>query len=103
MEAAAARESTRQAESLYREVLAAIGGVLSDWEPEDIALESRLGADLGMSSIELVRLAGALQRRLGGGPIPFQELFVAEDGAIVQDIRVSRLVDFLAAHGAKEN
>jgi hypothetical protein len=74
-----------------REVAAACQG--------QIASEARLGADLGLSSLDFVRLAAALQRLHGNGrPIPFQRLFVADDGSLVQDVHVSRLVDFLHEH-----
>jgi acyl carrier protein len=60
-----------------------------------IALSTRLGADLGLSSLTVVRLAGGLRRHFAGRPLPFQRLLVNRDGTILQDVRVSDLIDFL--------
>lgn len=58
----------------------------------------RLGADLAMSSLTVVRLAGILQKRMGRGPLPFHTLFVKPDGTVLHDIRVSDLVEFVSRH-----
>ena len=65
---------------------------------DSLAAQTRLGADLGIASLGLVRLAARLQDRFGGRPLPFQELFVSADGTILQDIEIGRLIDFLARH-----
>lgn len=57
-----------------------------------------LGADLGLSSLAVARLAGILQKRSGRKPLPFYKLFVKPDGAMLHDIRVSDLVAFLEHH-----
>ena len=54
-----------------------------------------LGADLGLSSIATARLAGILQKRRGGKPLPFHTLFVKPDGTMLRDITVAQLVAFL--------
>ena len=60
--------------------------------------DALLGADLGLSSIAVARLAGILQRRCGRKPLPFHTLFVNPAGTMLQDIRVSDLVAFLERH-----
>lgn len=80
------------------EVLEVIRQTVPGWEGEsDDALEPQalLGADLGFTSIDFVKLATALQQRHNERFIPFQELFVSPTGEILQDISVSHLVDFL--------
>lgn len=55
----------------------------------------RLGADLGLKSLDFMRVAGKLQQTLKTGAIKFQELFVNADGAITDDITIGRLQEFL--------
>ncbi|MEI6219318.1 MAG: hypothetical protein WCP86_10490, partial [bacterium] len=57
-----------------------------------------LGADLGLSSIAVARLAGILRKDCGGRPLPLHKLLVKPDGTLLQDIRVSDLVAFLGQH-----
>ena len=54
-----------------------------------------LGADLGLSSIAVARLAVILQRHRDGKALPFHRLFMKPDGAVLQDVRVADLVAFL--------
>ena len=63
-----------------------------------------LGADLGLSSIAVVRLAGTLQKRYGRKRLPFHTLWVKADGTMLQDVRVSEGVSLLERHlGAEES
>jgi hypothetical protein len=85
-------------DALLEEVILAIGqaaGPSAGVNRETIRPESFIGADLGLSSIGFVRLAGILQRRLGRKPLPFHTLFMADDGSVLQDIRIQDLVGFL--------
>ena len=61
----------------------------------DLEPEQRLGADLGLKSLDFVRFAGGLQRRLKAGPLRFQHLFVNADGTFSDDISIGRLREFL--------
>jgi hypothetical protein len=84
-----------------REVTLAIGQVIgraAGTAQVSIQPAFFLGADLGLSSIAVARLAGILQKRCGRKPLPFHMLFVKPDGTVLQDIRVSDLVAFLEQH-----
>ncbi len=88
-------------DALLTEVVLAIsqaGGRSAGNTPGAIRPDALLGADLGLSSIAVARLAGILQKRCGRGPLPFHTLFVKPDGTLLQDIRVSDLVAFLERH-----
>ncbi len=92
-------------DALLTEVILAIGqagGRSVGHTPESIRPDSLLGADLGLSSIAVARLAGILQKRCGRGPLPFHTLFVKPDGTLLQDIRVSEVVTFLEQRGFVE-
>jgi hypothetical protein len=85
-------------DALLRDVILAIGqarGQSAGNTPESIRPDSLLGADLGLSSVAVARLAGILQKGCGRGPLPFHTLFVKPDGTLLQDIRVSEVVTFL--------
>ena len=87
--------------SFESEVILAIGHVIGGSAGNaqaSIKEASFLGADLGLSSIAVARLAGLLQKRFGRKPLPFHALFVKPDGTMQQDIRVSDLVAFLERH-----
>lgn len=57
-----------------------------------------LGADLGLSSLAVARLAGILHKRSGGKALPFHKLFVTPEGSLRHDVRVSDLAAFLEQH-----
>ena len=83
-------------------ILSAIITALKMVKPESVdpsigSLEPhiRLGADLGLKSLDFMRVAGRLQRTLKTGTIKFQELFVNTDGVIADDITIGRLQEFL--------
>ncbi len=80
-------------------VVAAIAQVMGPGTPPHrVRPTDRLGADLAMSSLAVVRLAGILQKRLGRGPLPLHTLFVKPDGTVLHDIRVSDLAEFVSLH-----
>jgi hypothetical protein len=91
---------------LFEKVTSAIEQTIG-WTPgsarQPIPSSARLGADLGLSSIAVARLAGLLQRYCGRKRLPFHTLFVKPDGAMLQDIRVSDVVAFLERHLAETN
>ena len=87
----------RSRDDVAKEVVESIRAILGHEGGGEyrLTMESRLGADLEMSSLQMVQLAGAVQRRLGARPFPFQELFYEDEDQHAQDIQVSQLVDFL--------
>ena len=88
-------------ESLWQEVTRLIDQILTHPAGRTEATvqpTAFLGSDLGLSSIAVARLAGLLQKRYGGKPLPFHMLFVKPDGSMLQDIRIADLVSFLEWH-----
>ena len=93
-------------DSLLRDVTAAIeqaAGRAAGMAPAPIRPDAFLGSDLGLSSIAVARLAGILRKRFGRKTLPFHMLFVRPDGAMLQDLRVSDLVEFLERHLRADN
>jgi hypothetical protein len=60
-----------------------------------IGPETFLGADLHLKSLDFVRLAAAIQQHYREAKIPFQKLFVTEEGRIRSDIKIAELAEFL--------
>jgi len=82
-----------------RQVMSAPSGTV----PAMIQPDALLGADLGLSSLAVARLAGLLHKRFNGKPLPFHTLFVDSSGAMLHDISVSTLVAFLDRHLHRDN
>ena len=61
-----------------------------------IGPEKYLGADLGLKSLDFVRLAQLIRQEYDQQAIPFQNLFVSEDGGIREDISLGELAAFLS-------
>jgi acyl carrier protein len=88
---------TYDKESLYKLFVECLETVVPDVKEafNSIELNTNLGRDLNLQSIEFVRLVATVQRKLEGVKLPFQELFVTPDGSPVEDITVEDVVDFL--------
>ena len=72
----------------------------SEWEmgfSDDIGPQTRLIADLAFNSINFVQLAAAIEEHFRQNDLPFQSLIMADD-YVVDDLKVSDLVDFLYTH-----
>ena len=63
---------------------------------EEITMETRFGADLGLESLALANLSGRLQARFGpaANVVPF---LAGRDPGPISDIRVGELVDYVAS------
>ncbi|MEI6563575.1 MAG: acyl carrier protein [bacterium] len=95
------KPSSGTPEATWRDVTTAINQVLGKppgTTPSPIQPDALLGADLGLSSLAVARLAGLLQKRFNGKPLPFHTLFVDASGSMLHDISVSALVAFLNRH-----
>ncbi len=71
-----------------------------DWDNEfDRAMgpETRLLADLGFESIDIIQLVVAIQEEVIGRKLPFDKLLM-RDGRYVDDLSVGQIADYLAAH-----
>ena len=81
------------------EILTTMRELADDWEYSDpITQETRLMADLGMESLELVILGVSLQQRYG--QLPFNDLLIqlGERPVEERDLTVGELVGFVCRH-----
>jgi acyl carrier protein len=64
---------------------------------DQIGPETSLVADLGLKSIQMVKMILELEAHFNKNDLPFQELFMMDkEGGF--DLKVSELVDFLHTH-----
>lgn len=64
----------------------------------EITAETYLGADLQLKSLDFIRMVSAVNQQFDRQNIPFQELFIAPDGSILEDIQIKQVAEFLAKH-----
>ena len=87
-------------EAILGEVVEILKNMTSEW---DVSLESPLGAetkliaDLGFESIDVVQFIVAIQEKYKRRDLPFEQL-VMVDGRYVDEITVNDTVTFLHRH-----
>jgi hypothetical protein len=92
---------TYSKERIFNDVVGAINDLNSGSQVPlkgSIAHETMLGAELGLRSLDLVRLIASIQQLYAEKVIPFQDMFVTSDGSVLEDIRMSHVVSFLYDH-----
>lgn len=71
-----------------------------DWDSASdapITRETRLFADLGFESIDIIQLIVAMQEEVVKRNMPFDTLLM-KDGRYVDDLSVGQIADYLAQH-----
>lgn len=84
-------------DDLVRDLTEILEDLTSDWDTGfsgSISAETRLIADLGFESIDVVHLIVTLEERFHRQDLPFQALLM-RDGRYVSDLRVADLSRFL--------
>lgn len=69
-----------------------------DWDIDfdgEIDRDTRLLADLGFESIDIIQLVVAIEESFGKQKLPFDQLLM-KDGRYVDDLTAGNIVDFLA-------
>lgn len=76
-------------------VSATLESLVQDWDLETaIRPGTKLVADLGFESIDLIQMVAALEQEFGRPNLPFAELLIVE-GRYVDDLTVGQIADFL--------
>jgi acyl carrier protein len=91
-------EMTR--EKILQDLIEILETMTSDWDMDvegSIDKDSRLIADLGFESIDVVQFIVAIEERYQKRGLPYEE-FLMVDGRYVDEIRVNDVVEFLARH-----
>jgi len=92
--------SVRDRATIERELIGILTDMTADWDTAfsgGIQGNTRLIADLGFESIDVVQLVVAIEGQFQRRDLPFEELLM-EDGRYVEELEVGSIVDFLARH-----
>ncbi len=88
------------AESLVPRLVALLEDFTQDWDHElsgQMTRETRLLADLGFESIDIIQLVVAIEEEITHKKMPFDQLLM-KDGRYVDDLSIGQIADFLARH-----
>jgi acyl carrier protein len=78
-------------------VIATIESLVQDWDiAQPIDAGTRLVADLGFESIDLIQMVSALEQEFGRPTVSFAEMLVV-DGRYVDDLTVGQIAEAVAA------
>lgn len=72
-----------------------INSMNPDLTAANLSGETYLGGDIGMQSIDLIRLVSEIQQIYNSVFIPFQEMFINEEGEIITDITIKDITLFI--------
>jgi len=96
-----AREKKVDAKSRFMiGIVEILEDMTQDWDTdldEPINESTRIIADLGFESIDVVQFITAIEEHFNCRSIPFEKL-VMHDGRYVDEISVARVIEFLATH-----
>jgi acyl carrier protein len=87
-------------EAILQALLEIVENMTQDWEsgyggpPRS---ETRLIADLGFESVDIVQLVVAIEQHFDRRDLPFEQLLMV-DGRYVDEVKVGDAVEFLAKH-----
>ncbi|MBS0559577.1 MAG: hypothetical protein JSR21_05935 [Proteobacteria bacterium] len=79
-------------------VVATIENIIRDWDlDQPVEAGTRLVADLGFESIDLIQMAAALEQEFGRPNFSFADLLIV-DGRYVDDLTVGQICEALDLH-----
>ena len=82
---------------IIRKLVAVLEDMIEDWDLDfdrPLGDETRIVADLGFESVDLMQLIVAIDQVVGSRNLPFDEVLM-EDGGYVNEITIGRLADFI--------
>lgn len=85
------------ADALIQPLITLLEDFTQDWDAEpDAAMngDTRLLADLGFESIDIIQLTVALEETFGLRKVPFDQLLM-QDGRYVDDLSLRQIASFL--------
>jgi len=87
-------------DAIFQDMVKILADMTGDWDTEfdgPMGPETRLVADLGFESIDIVQLIVAIEERYKRRGFPFEELLMS-DGRYVDEIKLGNVVAFLHQH-----
>ncbi|HVT36571.1 MAG TPA: acyl carrier protein [Nevskiaceae bacterium] len=86
-------------DQLVPKLVAVLQDFTQDWDNEfegAMTRETKLLADLGFESIDIIQLVVAIEEDISKRKLPFDQLLM-KDGRYVDDLSIGQIADFLAA------
>jgi acyl carrier protein len=87
-------------DAILQDLIDILENMTSDWDMEfsgPMGPQTKLIADLGFESIDVVQFIVAIEERFQRRGLPFEELLMS-DGRYVDEIRVGDTAEFLCTH-----
>jgi acyl carrier protein len=84
-------------QSIQQQLTVLLNDMIQEWDIEllePIGAETRLMADLGFESVDLMQLIVAIEQAFGVRGLPYEQVLM-QDGGYVTEITVRQLADFL--------
>ena len=82
-------------QEIFDTICTIVREITEEWNVEaDIAGDTRLIAELGFTSMDVIDLLASLETKLGR-KLPYEKLVVLEDGGYRQELTVADLTDFV--------
>lgn len=91
---------TMSNDALLPRLIAILQDFTQDWDNEfegEMTRDTKLLADLGFESIDIIQLVVAIEEELGKRKLPFDKLLM-KDGRYVDDLSIGQIADFLAPY-----
>ncbi|MFZ1829359.1 MAG: acyl carrier protein [Candidatus Competibacteraceae bacterium] len=84
-------------QSIQQQLTVLLNDMIQEWDIElldPIGAETRLMADLGFESVDLMQLIVAIEQAFGVRGLPYEQVLM-QDGGYVTEITTRQLADFL--------
>lgn len=91
---------TSTSEHYTQQLVSLLQDFTQDWDTAHdapIARDTKLFADLGFESIDIIQLIVAIQEEILKRNLPFDTLMM-KDGRYVEDLSVGQIADYLSRH-----
>jgi acyl carrier protein len=92
--------ATDAAERYIAPLTALLEDFTQDWDHEfegRMTRDTKLLADLGFESIDIIQLVVAIEEEVSKKKVPFDKLLM-KDGRYVDDLTIGQIAEFLAAY-----
>ncbi len=87
--------------AIEQQLIDLLADFTQDWDTQPdggITADSKLLADLGFESIDVIQFMVAIEEDIAGRKLPFNDL-VMKDGRYVDDLSVSQIAEFVTKEG----
>ncbi|MCK5857912.1 phosphopantetheine-binding protein [Abyssibacter sp.] len=85
-------------DEMFPKIVAILEDFLEGFDTEfdgEITRQTKVLADLGFESIDIIQLVVAIEEEIGKRDVPFEKLLM-NNGSYVEDLEVGQIVDFVS-------